>query len=555
MTKVSVIVPVYNVENYIRDMLLSVQNQTFKDFEVILINDGSTDNSQDIIEEFCRADKRFKCYVQENGGVAAARNNGLAMATGDYVIFYDPDDYIPKNAIKKLYSAVLKNDADMAVGVMRERRPGECRYNASTIRLGRKKIIDKYDKDLLWSFSVCNKIFNRKMIIENGFSFEKLKHAEDALFLFNCIFAAKKIAGCNACVYEYKFRPFWESKSATQMMKKSYLEDVIIALDKIEVIISKNISSINNEEYKMPKEFLDEFYIRYLDISLFVGYYRQFWMMEDGCLDIIKQKVLQIRNKISSQAWVKVSKKNRDLQLEKDIYDSQKLIDNALLTFVINSNVSEDNISLLINSIYDQAMPSFKVILPISCREMIMNKKLYRDNMFFEDVHSIKNIDTNFVMYVDERFVFSKNSIRIMINSMLNNDDVDFTTAPIKTLREGNLLDTEQVAAFTALQCINNTPTKYNELDYYIGNKIFRIDRIADDFLSNDTFEYGNLSYKKLHNAYMIAIGNLEKKRGKCLSGFGISLKSKQKSIEDKLIEMVKNHFTKEDLRKVIKRL
>ena len=242
MSKVSVIVPVYNVENYIRDMLLSVQNQTFKDFEVILINDGSPDNSQSIIEEFCRADKRFKCFVQENGGVAAARNNGIQKATGDYLVFYDPDDFVPPNALEHMYKCANKNNADIVFGVMRESSIGERRYNASTIRLGKKKDISKFDKDLLWSFSVCNKMFKKDFIIGNNISFPKIKHAEDAVFLFNAIFKAGKMAGCRKCAYEYKTRPFWEEKSATQTISYEYLKDVIDALDNIEELIKNNIS-------------------------------------------------------------------------------------------------------------------------------------------------------------------------------------------------------------------------------------------------------------------------------------------------------------------------
>ena len=85
MCKVSVIVPVYNVGDYIRGMLESVQRQSFEDFEVVIVNDGSTDGSQAIIDEFCREDNRFRCFVKANGGVASARNKGLDKARGEYV--------------------------------------------------------------------------------------------------------------------------------------------------------------------------------------------------------------------------------------------------------------------------------------------------------------------------------------------------------------------------------------------------------------------------------------------------------------------------------------
>ena len=171
MAKVSVIVPVYNVENYIRDMLLSVQNQTFKDFEVVLINDGSPDNSQVIIEEFCRADKRFKCYVQENGGVAAARNNGIMKAQGDYLVFYDPDDFIPSNALEKMYKVASKNNSDMVIGIMEEKSLGESLIYMHSQALAKQDKIDIMDVNFTGAWSLCHKMFKRTLIVDNNIKF------------------------------------------------------------------------------------------------------------------------------------------------------------------------------------------------------------------------------------------------------------------------------------------------------------------------------------------------------------------------------------------------
>lgn len=121
MCKVSVIVPVYNVENYIYDMLTSVQEQTFKDFEVIMVDDGSTDDSPQIAGEFAARDGRFKYFRQENAGVSAARNFGIREASGDYMVFYDPDDLIPGRALEKMYKAAARAGADIIVGVMEEK--------------------------------------------------------------------------------------------------------------------------------------------------------------------------------------------------------------------------------------------------------------------------------------------------------------------------------------------------------------------------------------------------------------------------------------------------
>ncbi|MBQ5804701.1 MAG: glycosyltransferase family 2 protein, partial [Erysipelotrichaceae bacterium] len=162
MSKVSVIVPVYNVENYIRDMLTSVQEQTFRDFEVVIINDGSPDNSQAIIDEFCAADPRFKSFVQENGGVAAARNSGIAKATGDYVVFYDPDDYIPPDALEKMYKTAASKDADLVIGIMEEKSLGESLIYMHSQALAKQDRIDPMDTHFTGAWSLCHKMFSRK---------------------------------------------------------------------------------------------------------------------------------------------------------------------------------------------------------------------------------------------------------------------------------------------------------------------------------------------------------------------------------------------------------
>ena len=97
MPKVSVIIPVYNVEKYLRECLDSVVNQTIKDIEIICVNDGSTDGSLDILNEYCSNDDRFVIINQENQGLSVARNNGLNSASGDYIAFIDSDDYLLNN--------------------------------------------------------------------------------------------------------------------------------------------------------------------------------------------------------------------------------------------------------------------------------------------------------------------------------------------------------------------------------------------------------------------------------------------------------------------------
>ena len=115
MEKVSVIIPVYNSEKYLKSCIESIRKQTYTDLEIILVDDGSTDKSGKICDEYMKMDTRIVAIHQENQGVSTARNNGLKAATGKYVRFIDSDDYIGADNIKNMVSAIIENGSDLAV--------------------------------------------------------------------------------------------------------------------------------------------------------------------------------------------------------------------------------------------------------------------------------------------------------------------------------------------------------------------------------------------------------------------------------------------------------
>ena len=115
MPKISIIVPVYNVENYLKNCIDSILTQTFKDFELILVNDGSTDNSLSICESYKAIDNRIKIVNKKNGGLSSARNAGLDIAAGEYIGFVDSDDYIHPQMYEILYNEIIKNKADISM--------------------------------------------------------------------------------------------------------------------------------------------------------------------------------------------------------------------------------------------------------------------------------------------------------------------------------------------------------------------------------------------------------------------------------------------------------
>lgn len=192
--KISIIVPVYNSEKYISKCLDSLVNQTYSNIEIIVINDGSIDNSDKIIKKY--NDKRIKYYNKKNEGIGKTRNYGIDKATGEYVMFIDSDDYIEKNCCEKMIEFALKENSDLVVSDFYKDING----NIETIKLDKFETSSlSENKDLLLSINLgpCNKIYNKKILDRYNIYFnEELKY-EDVPFVIKYIKYARKISKIN----------------------------------------------------------------------------------------------------------------------------------------------------------------------------------------------------------------------------------------------------------------------------------------------------------------------------------------------------------------------
>ena len=207
MPKVSVIIPVYNVEKYLRECLDSVVNQTIKDIEIICVNDGSTDGSLDILNEYCSNDDRFVIINQENQGLSVARNNGLNSASGDYVAFIDSDDYLLSNDyFEKLYSACEKYNADIAVASIIRGNEKKSKY---IYKIDKEEVaIDYKDKLLLCdvpdSNYVWNKLYKRESLLATGIIFPPGTLYEDLYYTHKVLYYMDKVV--TVCGVDYFYR-------------------------------------------------------------------------------------------------------------------------------------------------------------------------------------------------------------------------------------------------------------------------------------------------------------------------------------------------------------
>ena len=222
---ISIIVPVYNTSAYLKDCLNSILNQTIKDLEIILVNDGSTDDSDAICQEFQRRDKRIRYFCQSNQGVSSARNNGIAQSKGKYIGFVDSDDVISSD----MYELLLQNmnSAGASISVCRLRviysdkvySPKEQLHYESISRSDaiRKFFIGELD------FSANNKLYHARLL--DGIKFEGTLN-EDILFNCKCLLKSENVVVQNAVKYDYLVR---ESSKKSMSFEPRYLESLKVA--------------------------------------------------------------------------------------------------------------------------------------------------------------------------------------------------------------------------------------------------------------------------------------------------------------------------------------
>ncbi|MBR4904404.1 MAG: glycosyltransferase [Selenomonadaceae bacterium] len=236
---VSVIVPMYNAEKYIGECLDSLLNQTFQNFEVILVNDCATDNSRQVAETYLeKFGGRLKIYDnKKNSGVSVTRNRGLLLSRGEYVFFLDSDDIITETALEEMYNLAKKYDADF-VNCMKNYKMSEDGKDRKLFSL--KKITPNdetlAEEDLNWRFKKLytgtlgwgppRKFLRRDFLIENELFFIKnILSAEDKVWTLGILFCAKKMVHAPLALYFYR-----QSENSITRTKKTFRQKVMLSL-------------------------------------------------------------------------------------------------------------------------------------------------------------------------------------------------------------------------------------------------------------------------------------------------------------------------------------
>lgn len=382
--KISVIVPVYNTQDYLKECIDSVLNQSLADFELICIDDGSTDGSLKILKDYEKKDGRIKVISQKNRGLGASRNVGLRMAQGEYVLFLDSDDYLRDDALENLYNMAVYHDLDLIFFkiVNFNNRTGRQSHSEYFDMKFLKGIVgdDVFNwtnvKDSIFDISVTatSKLFKRDLISDIEFPEGLL--FEDNLFFTKVIFKAKRAYFYDDYFYYRRIRP----DSITNSYYEDY-SDCIIIYDKI-IEYMKGIGKYGEFDYQIfDRQCFDlfhrfrllgeEYKKDYFDKlkSSFTAYKEE--LEENGTLDVCSERSLAIfENALYCDNWQKfelsvnvfdLKKSNDELKLQNSLL--KRHYEKEISRLTKNNQIYKSEISQLKNSTSWKITRIFRVIL------------------------------------------------------------------------------------------------------------------------------------------------------------------------------------------------
>ena len=401
---ISIVIPIYNAEKYLEECLTSIKNQKYKNFEVILVNDGSIDNSESICKAFVESDTRFRYYLKVNGGASSARNLGLDNVKGDFITFIDSDDWIDENHLELLINSIKKTNSDIVVSCYKEFDNNIDTYYTIVYTKQEKNLLnfEKMNRDdfltifpKLMSINVCfnnavAKLFRKELV--NNLRFDtSIKYGEDLDFYFSLYLNVESVSYVDELTYVYRIH----GDSTTSNFNQEYAEQELSVFKKM----FKKIQEIG-----LPT----------------IHYFNKFQKLLKYRVDYIKNKVLL----------------NEHLDFLKNI-EGTVTYPNTLISVVIPIYNVSPYLRLCLESIENQTYPYFEVLLVNDgsrdnsediCQEFINKDKRFR---YFEQENlglsatrntGILNSKGEFITFIEGDDFVVPNYLAELYQSALKND-------------------------------------------------------------------------------------------------------------------------------------
>ncbi|MGH2063294.1 glycosyltransferase [Aerococcus urinaeequi] len=267
--KLSVIVPVYNVENYIEKCVMSILNQSFKDLEIILVNDGSLDKSGEICEKIKEKYENVEVYHKSNGGLSDARNYGILKSKGEYITFVDSDDYIKPDVYLPLMNLVERTAAEIVIGQLVKYYPNEKKFiNKQRNEYSNKlklvtglEYLNESISEKIYSAVAVKGIYKKELLLENNLFFQKGLLHEDELWTPQILLKAKKVIDSNMNFYVHVDREGSITNNKDNAKNVQDLVNVVYSLEKTYNLI------LSKKDSKILRDYLVTLYLNALNIG------------------------------------------------------------------------------------------------------------------------------------------------------------------------------------------------------------------------------------------------------------------------------------------------
>lgn len=578
--KVSVVTAIHRYGLNLDNALNALKNQTFKDLEIILVDAATDDGTTEIMKNYL-SDKRFRYIRTESDSISLARNKGIEEASGKYIAFADKNVIFSKNLIESLYQSAEKQSADLSVSPMVSSDIyGKHEFSSSGILLTRK-IIDKFDTDLIWNGAVTNKLFLKSKIIEHGITFKPYGKAREAAFTMSYVFESEKIVACSKGVVSYVNPVINEGVSEVNIENylAAYEYIILRATEAFKKAIEESVTDFDRKELKkLMVCYIDQIYHKEITVLLY-SYYRHFWCLSDDFIEKYANIILALCDCLSDSGRKALEDKNKDIFYGgKLLKKRDEMAKNPKVTICISKSdntLTTEMLETNINSIFMQTMPSFELFVHSEIRNVFPKKWIDMPNIIFIDADTVaefkdialEKATTEYIMYQEGFSRLNPKMLMRHYTALEGKDKYGFSTSPL-TKFDGIKTAEYIFSDLSYYSDINQTRTKENDctyaLDLFFCNKLFRVQHLKGIhfyFSENSVLDvhklYTHSKFKKLsHRGVYLSyseeqvVGHLKKNQNVLPVPCRLMLK-KYKRIEFKNVTLkktVNNTFKKASL-------
>lgn len=353
MASITVVVTSHKTdEEALRYSLEALIEQVDEDFDVVLVDDGTTESAAKIFEEYCNEYDGFVSVFSEKAGTAASRNVGALKARGDFLLFLDGGDYISPETVDRFRKTQEETKAELVCNRYYYSGEGEPGYDSWSEQICVVPSVDRMDRALINTCDLDGKLFSRRFFDLYALRFPEQSVAYNAWFTMKCALSGAKIAGCAGAIYEKKSNPLFGEAKPTAESFKAFVAVYDEILSWVKAVIEEETGSLDGDEY-VYQEMLTVYFQALTD-----RFYRAFWHLDNDILELLRVKLEELSEPLGEERRKKINDRNIDLRFPAMYIHIEDAVKMPLFSMLIDITKTEE-LGGLIRSFYGQKFPFF----------------------------------------------------------------------------------------------------------------------------------------------------------------------------------------------------